>query len=148
MNSKNKFHKKIKLNIIIPISKKDLDFQNEFNEFKYCTKVGNTTIINFSETVFNSLSKKFDITLYFITSKEIQKKSKIKNQIKKFKFDKKIILIKKQTKNVLETILKIKKYFLKINEKIAVFHPDSNFKFDIKNFTKKLKKTMMENFWL
>ena len=79
MNSKNKFYKKIKLNIIIPISKKDLDFQYEFNEFKYCTKVGNTPIINFSETVFNSLSKKFNITLYFITSKDIQKKSKIKN---------------------------------------------------------------------
>ena len=140
MNSKNKINKKIKLNIIIPISKKDLDFQYEFNEFKYCTKVGNTTMINFSEAIFNVLSKKFDITLYFITSKEIQKKSKIKNCIKKFKFNKKIIFIKKQTKNVLETILNVKNNHLKMNEKVAVFHPDSNFKIDVKKFYREIKK--------
>tara|TARA_B100000787_G_scaffold154986_1_gene130137 strand:+ start:441 stop:1997 length:1557 start_codon:yes stop_codon:yes gene_type:complete len=133
--------KKDKLNIIVPIAKIDIDFQREFGNFKYYSKLGKQeTIFSYSKKIFDKFNSKFNIKIHFITSEKIQKIYKIKYFINKIKYEKNTIVLKKDTKNLIETILQSKLLISNKNEKIIIFHPDSFCEIDIEKFCNISKK--------
>ena len=133
--------KKDKVNIIVPIAKIDINFQREFGNFKYYSKLGKQKIIlDYTKKIFDKFNLKFDIEIYFITSEKIQKKYNIKRYIDKIKYKKNTITLKKETKNLIETVLHSKLLINNKNEKIIIFHPDSFCEIDIAKFYTLSKK--------
>jgi len=134
-------NKKEKLNIVVPMAKIDIDFQYEFKNFKYLSKLGKKeTILSYTKKIFKKFNLKFDIEIYFITSKKIQKKYNIKQYINAIKYKKNIIFLKKETTNLIETFLHSKLLINNQNEKLIIFHPDSFCEIDIAKFYSLSKK--------
>ena len=133
--------KKEKLNIVVPMAKIDEEFINEFQNFKYLSKLGNkNTILSYSKKIFREFQRKFNIKVYFLITEKIQNKYNIKKHIDKLDIKYQLITLKKETKNIIDTILHADSYLVNKHEKIIVFHPDVSFKMNFDKFWKETKK--------
>lgn len=112
------------LNIIIPLFKNDINFNKEFYNNKYLTKLGdNKTLIEFTIDSIKNLKIFFNVNVFFVLNKKDKKNNSLKRIINKTKIKKKILSIN-QSKNIIDTCLKVKNYINNAKPTI-IFHPDS-----------------------
>ena len=128
------------MKIIVPIAESgDKTFVNSFNTIKPLAKIGNLTMLEKFVKHFN-----FNYEFVFLCNAKDLIETDLLNLINKLKIKKKVISIKNNTSNVIETIHHAKNY-IKKDEKITIVHPDGiNFFFSKKKVVSKFKNPKCE----
>ena len=107
------------MKIIIPLASTDKEIFENFSTIKSLVKLGNKTMI---ETFVENF--KFDYEYIFLCKKKDLIETNLLSIIQNLKIKKRIIEIKKNTSNVIETVYFAKKY-VKDNEQVLICHPDN-----------------------
>jgi len=131
------------MKIIIPLASRDKNFENKFGTIKQLCKVGETTMVEEFIKYF-----KFNYEYIFLCRNKDIVETDLLKVISNFKLKKKIVSIKHDTVNIIETVSHAKKY-IKKNESILVAHPDAiNVLFSKEKLIKKFKKPNCNAFLL
>ena len=131
------------MKIIIPLASGDKEFENKFGTIKQLCKVGESTMIEEFIKYF-----KFNNEYIFLCRNQDIVETDLLKVISSFKVKSKIVSIKNDTVNIIETVSHAKKY-IKNNESILVAHPDAiNVFFSRGKLVKKFKEPNCSAFLL